>query len=570
MELSKQLEVIAHLSREAAFEAARHLTIEVGVEPMNSRLLSNIAREVINDPMRNLRKIEQLSRLLLALAAVTSAHREAVERALNTVGRKQSAHTPHDLSTHLPSLIIFVQALAEQCKATNAVRIENVNEELVIRLRVGPQFPLDQTLASVLPPSECSHAQLQSQSAKKPLAMQTSKQPCVLAVATEWDSKHGGLSTFNRDLCSALAAAGARVVCYVPQASSAEVERAKAVRVALVEAPKMPGAESVALLFQRPNLPADFVPNIVIGHDRITGAASVALARDHYSASKRVLFIHTSPEEIEWHKEPREDSTTAERAAARKREQLGLANGCDLVVAVGPHLASEIGTDLHGAGNAVSTLELTPGLPERPPNQTSALPPSIRCLILGRVEDYYLKGLDLAAKAFARVVANWKQGNPPKLVVRGAPVGTDEALRKRLAKDSAPTTLDIVVRHYSADETEIRNDLREASLVLMPSKKEGFGLVGLEAIACGIPTLISASSGLAETVKFHAPQLANEWILPVTGDAVAKWAERIEYLLAGREGAFARATALREELAGKLSWQRPAAELLQKLSIPKT
>lgn len=398
----------------------------------------------------------------------------------------------------------------------------------------------------------------------------TSKQPSVLAVATEWDSKHGGLSTFNRDLCTALAAAGARVVCYVPHASSAEVERAKGVQVALIEARNMPGAESVALLFQRPNLPAGFVPDIIIGHDRITGAASVALSQDHYSTSKRVLFIHTSPEEIEWHKEPREDSTSAERAAERKREQLALADGCDLVVAVGPHLASEFGTDLHGAGNPVNVMELTPGLPEITTNQTSALPPSIRCLILGRVEDYQLKGLDLAAKAFAKVVANWKQGNAPKLVVRGAPVGTDETLLKRLRTDSDPIALDIVVRHYSADEREIRNDLREASLVLMPSKKEGFGLVGLEAIACGVPTLISASSGLAETIKFHASQLANEWILPVTGDAVTKWAERIELLLTGRDGAFARATALREVLSGKLDWKLSAAELLQKLATLKT
>lgn len=95
-------------------------------------------------------------------------------------------------------------------------------------------------------------------------------------------------------------------------------------------------------------------------------------------------------------------------------------------------------------------------------------------------------------------------------------------------------------------------------------------MVGLEAIACGVPTLISASSGLAETVTFHAPQLANKWILPVTGDAVTKWAERIELLLTGREGAFARATALREEFAGKLESHRAAAELLQKLAIPKT
>jgi glycosyltransferase involved in cell wall biosynthesis len=336
-----------------------------------------------------------------------------------------------------------------------------------------------------------------------------------------------------------------------------------------VEASAIPAASSIALLLQRPNLPLDFIPDVIIGHDRITGAASVALARDHYPSSKRILIIHTSPEEIEWHKEPREDVTAEQRASARKREQLDLAKGCALVVAVGPRLTSEFQTDLIGDGNAVSVLELTPGLQEHLAISPTILPPAIRCMVFGRVEDYRLKGLDIAAQALGRVVANWKHGNAPKLVVRGAPVGTDEALRERLGRDSAPTEIDIAVRHYSADATEIWSDLREASLVLMPSRKEGFGLVGLEAIGCGVPTLVSAQSGLAETLKFYAPNLADGWILPVTGDVVAKWAERIEFLLVSRVDAFARATALREHLVAKLDWKRSAAELLQKiLSLP--
>ncbi|HKR00627.1 MAG TPA: glycosyltransferase, partial [Pyrinomonadaceae bacterium] len=406
----------------------------------------------------------------------------------------------------------------------------------------------------------------QSQGAQKTIVAEPSERVCLLVIATEWDSRHGGLSTFNRDLCVALAGAGARVVCYVPEASAEEKRRASEVKVEIVEATRIPSFNDTALLVHPPVLPAGFVPDVVIGHDRITGPASLALVKHHYPASKRVLFIHTSPEEIEWHKEPREDSTGAARAAKRKQEQLALAQGCDLVVAVGPHLLSEFGTDLRGAGNQVPIMEMTPGLPERPDNVTTALPLSIRCLSLGRVEDYSLKGLDLAAKAFGRVVANWRQGNLPKLVVRGAPVGTEAALKERLAEDSAPTELDVIIRHYSADETEIRNDLREASLVLMPSRKEGFGLVGLEAIAYGVPTLISAQSGLAETLERHAPQLASEWVLPVTGDAITKWAERIELLITGRDGAFARAAVLREKLATELDWERAADELMRVLA----
>lgn len=41
----------------------------------------------------------------------------------------------------------------------------------------------------------------------------------------------------------------------------------------------------------------------------------------------------------------------------------------------------------------------------------------------------------------------------------------------------------------------------KASVLLMPSRTEGFGLVGLEAIALGCPVLISEKSGLAELLQ---------------------------------------------------------------------
>ena len=413
-----------------------------------------------------------------------------------------------------------------------------------------------------------SHRNVQSKGDVLPIVTPveiTLPPPRILVVATEWDSHHGGLSTFNRDFCASLTNAGAQVICYLPQAITDEIERATERGVKIVVADKMTGFKDATLLTQRPTLPDGFMPDVVIGHDRITGPASAVLVKEHFPQSKRVLLIHTSPEEIEWHKEERDDSTSAERAAERKREQLSLSEGCSLVIAVGPRLMKEFSTDLQGAGNSVPIVEMIPGLPEFSKDNVPTPPPAIRCLILGRVEDYQLKGLDLAAKALGRVISNWKDTDHPKLIVRGAPIGTDKALVKRLNEDSGPTELDIVIRHYVADETEIRRDLREASLVLMPSKKEGFGLVGVEAIACGVPILISSQSGLAETLRRYVPTLADEWILPVTGDVVTKWAERIELRLTGRDGAFSRALVLREELAKKLSWEHSAVNVLRNL-----
>ena len=53
---------------------------------------------------------------------------------------------------------------------------------------------------------------------REPSASQDSRLR-ILALGTEWHSGHGGLSTFNRQLCRALAAAGVEVICVVLRAS---------------------------------------------------------------------------------------------------------------------------------------------------------------------------------------------------------------------------------------------------------------------------------------------------------------------------------------------------------------
>lgn len=78
----------------------------------------------------------------------------------------------------------------------------------------------------------------------------------VLAVATEWYSGHGGLSTFNRQLCRALAAAGAGVVCIVldmPYGVRREVDG-----VTLVGATRTPGRSEHEAITRKPRLPDGF------------------------------------------------------------------------------------------------------------------------------------------------------------------------------------------------------------------------------------------------------------------------------------------------------------------------
>lgn len=95
----------------------------------------------------------------------------------------------------------------------------------------------------------------------------------ILAVATEWSSGHGGISTLNRELCSSLAAAGHYVACLVIAPTPREIAEAAAVKVNLIGCPDDPTVHDLdRLLLFYPSMLPNFVPEVVIGHDHITGS----------------------------------------------------------------------------------------------------------------------------------------------------------------------------------------------------------------------------------------------------------------------------------------------------------
>ena len=397
----------------------------------------------------------------------------------------------------------------------------------------------------------------------------TSGAKAVLAVATEWSSRHGGLSTFNRELCLAMARAAHRVVCLVPQATSDEIGEAQRGGVRLVVASPVPGLDEQALLCLRPPLPDDFVPEIVIGHDRVTGPAAQALAEEHFPEAARIQFIHTAPGEIEWFKDKPAGKSIAAKAEERERLQLNLAKTADLVLAVGPRLYREFATVLAGLASPPPIRQLNPGLPrwtEQDAATARRPAPQFQCLLLGRAEDDKLKGLDIAARAFGLLSQSSAGSNKPVLVIRGAQQGTGEQLRDDLRALAAPASIEVRVKEYTTQTERLMEDLRRASLLIMPSRKEGFGLVGIEAIAAGTPVLLSDQSGLGELIRKALPEEADRFVVPISDveekDAEA-WSRRIEFILMDPESAFKRAEKLRERLATILSWENAVAQVFE-------
>ena len=383
-----------------------------------------------------------------------------------------------------------------------------------------------------------------------------------LVMATEWRSRHGGVSTFNRALCSAIAGAGCPVVCVAPSFDVSEIAEAKEAGVQLVPAPGYPCADDLSGLSRRLKLPEGFAPNVVIGHGRITGFAAQAQVAEFYPDALRVHFVHVASGEIEFYKGKKD---AAEVAEARERIEVDLAKDCALVVALGPRLERE-------AGNFLAPLQRRPALyrldPPVGPSLPQTPPPGIHCLLTGRAEDFELKGLDIAALAMSRVLTSFIFDHQPELVVRGAPKGTGGELRERL-RGIAKSDLPIRVREYTDDQLAIESDLRRSSVLLMPSRREGFGLVACEAVEIGTPILVSDKSGMGELLKERlGASEAQNYVVATADDldtAAAAWAKAIEFVLRDRRASFERARTLSRTLAAQNSWRSAAEGLIKEI-----
>lgn len=108
----------------------------------------------------------------------------------------------------------------------------------------------------------------------RPMTQQTDRPLRILTVCSEWFSRHGGIPTFNRDLCIALQRAGQQVACLVPDSDDEERAHATEHGLLLIDACRETGMDDRARLYLRAELPEGFVPDIVIGNDHITGSAA--------------------------------------------------------------------------------------------------------------------------------------------------------------------------------------------------------------------------------------------------------------------------------------------------------
>ena len=373
----------------------------------------------------------------------------------------------------------------------------------------------------------------------------------VTILASEWGSSKEELSTMNRELAIQLAKCPeVEITVFLPQCSQNDKKEALKYNVKIVEATPMPGFEQLDWLCFPPE---DLQIDIVVGHGVKLGKQAQVIKNS--KKCKWVQMVHTDPEELWMFKSY---SNLNSQSEEKDKTEVELCKLADHVVGIGPKLSEAFRSYLRGCQKDDNILDFTPGVFEE--FETVKQVPSERkprsVLVFGRgdVEDFNLKGFDIAGRAIAAL-------KDTRLVFVGAPKGKHEEIAKRLNRCGVPLNR-LRVRGFVEDRESLKHLFQEVDLVVMSSRTEGFGLTGLEAFSAGLPVVVSHNSGFGEalcSVPFGSSFVVNS-------EDPADWSAAIQKLWdKDRKSRLNEVKTLRDSYGRKYNWAEQIKELVNKM-----
>ena len=355
----------------------------------------------------------------------------------------------------------------------------------------------------------------------------------AMFLCDEWKSLKGGLSTFNRELAINLAettTGSMKIHCYVSRSDDQDREDAKQHGVNLITAQTVPGSRDPLdwLKVVPPELPH---PHIVIGHGRKLGSPAFHIERA--VRCKWIQFVHVFCEDLGKFKETTATTVadTIEENEEKHRMEIELCKAADAVVAVGSRLHQKYSRSLPN----VKVEIITPGITGKFCNEpiesgehagvlsrtsNDMFMKTFNVFMFGRAtfEDLMLKGYDIVANAIGSLGVKFE------LTFVGSSPGDHRNVEQWFLQKTGIKRKQLTIRGYCTEQDELKGMFHQSDLVALPSRTEGFGLVGLEAISCGVPVLVSGESGLAEALQ--EVQGGSNFIVQSDDDA-DEWARRI-------------------------------------------
>jgi D-inositol-3-phosphate glycosyltransferase len=381
------------------------------------------------------------------------------------------------------------------------------------------------------------------------LSMHTSP----LAQPGEGDA--GGMNVFVRELGAALAQAGVTVRVYVRR-SAEDLEPLVSIEPGfqVIHVPVGPASVDKADLPSLVDAYADWVEADL----QAVGGVDVLHANYWLSgvAGHRIKHSMSLPLVSTFHTLGRVKASSGDPEPAERVQAEASVIGCsDLITASNPIEAAQL-RDLYGA--PADRIELVPPGVDRaffsPGDRAGArhalgLDDQPVMLFVGRLQP--LKGVSIAVEALARL-----RRRDTRLLVVGGPSGADGADEAvRIHKLVADLGLADRVRFVAPQPHHLLSTYyRAADVCVVPSRSESFGLVALEAAACGTPVVAAAVGGLTTLVDDGV----TGYLVP--GRDPVDFADRIDAVLGDADLArsMSRAAAA---LVPRYNWATTAARL---------
>lgn len=334
-------------------------------------------------------------------------------------------------------------------------------------------------------------------------------------IADGWGPVSGGINCFNYDLVIACSHAtrdnkNIKICCVVPNLTSMQQVEMRKEGIIPITLSKEAFYAPEAIQIISDNIKKDrklrlYYPDkcntFCVGHDIYTGSLSKQLAEacDGWN----IVFHHMDYSSYYLLAKP-----NVPIYEEKIEKQKNILRSADLICAVGPMLLQSA-EDL--SRSREKCIEIFPGLASF--DAQSGHPNRFNPIVFGRVEkdNQAIKQIPLAIDAFAKAISMDRDTpiikNNPTLWVIGYDADNPDTLMKevrRLQEETAQIAgcmCNIVPRPYINDRSELGEQLRDASVAMMLSFHEGFGLVGYEAIAAGVPLILSENTGLYMFLK---------------------------------------------------------------------